>query len=63
MLRTLFCGAIVSIAILIPTVTQAAQSEVPTEAGVKVGHTRLAPVVLHRAFPPYRGQHVYRPAK
>jgi hypothetical protein len=26
----------------------------------KVAHTRLAPVVVHRALPPFRGQHVYR---
>jgi hypothetical protein len=24
-----------------------------------VAHTRLAPVLMHRAFPPYTGIHVY----
>lgn len=24
-----------------------------------VGHTRLLPVIIHRIFPPYLGQHVY----
>lgn len=24
-----------------------------------VGHTRLLPVIVHRLFPPYLGQHVY----
>ena len=26
----------------------------------KIAHTRLAPVVVHRVFPPFKGQHVYR---
>lgn len=26
----------------------------------RVAHTRLAPVVVHRVFPPFKGQHVYR---
>lgn len=26
----------------------------------KVVHSRLAPVVVHRAFPPFKGQHVYQ---
>jgi len=25
-----------------------------------VVHTRLAPVVVHKVFPPYRGVHVYQ---
>jgi hypothetical protein len=39
---------------------QAEQYVVPTPQGTKVAHTRIAPVVVHRAFPPYAGQHVYR---
>ena len=27
--------------------------------GNQVVHTRVAPVVVHRIFPPYRGVHVY----
>lgn len=26
----------------------------------QVVHTRLAPVVMHRTFPPFKGQHVYQ---
>ena len=26
----------------------------------RVAHTRLAPVVMHRVSPPFKGQHVYR---
>lgn len=29
-------------------------------AGPKVVHTRVAPVVVHRVLPPFRGQHVYQ---
>ena len=29
--------------------------------GGQVAHTRRAPVALHRALPPFRGQHVYQP--
>ncbi len=28
--------------------------------GNQVVHTRLAPVVVHRVFPPYHGIHVYQ---
>jgi hypothetical protein len=27
---------------------------------IKVVHTRIAPVLMHRAFPPYLGIHVYQ---
>ncbi|MGI8981144.1 MAG: hypothetical protein ACR2FY_18105 [Pirellulaceae bacterium] len=28
--------------------------------GGQVVHTRRAPVIFHRALPPFRGQHVYQ---
>ena len=28
-----------------------------------VAHTRRAPVAMHRALPPYRGAHIYVPAR
>lgn len=37
----------------------AEQHTVQTPEGPKVAHTRLAPVVVHRVFPPYWGQHIY----
>jgi len=27
--------------------------------GSQIAHTRMAPVVMHRALPPFKGQHVY----
>ena len=29
----------------------------------QVVHTRRAPVILHRALPPFRGQHIYQPGR
>jgi hypothetical protein len=55
---TLTAATIVSL-----TLSMAAQAEqrvVQTPAGEKVVHTRLAPVLLHRAVPPYLGKHVYQ---
>ena len=43
------------LASLAPSVLRAEQYN----SGGKVVHTRLAPVVMHRVSPPYRGQHVY----
>lgn len=37
----------------------AEQYVVRTAAGPKVVHTRVAPVLVHRILPPFRGQHVY----
>jgi hypothetical protein len=36
-----------------------AQAEQYIAGNGKVVHNRLAPVLLHRAVPPFRGQHVY----
>jgi hypothetical protein len=38
----------------------AAQQAVYTPFGEKIVHTRLAPVLLHRAVPPFAGKHVYQ---
>jgi hypothetical protein len=52
---------LVSAVCMIPAVPASAQQyRVRTPAGEKVVHTRLAPVVMHRIFPPYYGKHVYR---
>jgi hypothetical protein len=39
-------------------ITPAAAKQYRTADG-KVAHTRLAPVVVHRISPPFKGQHVY----
>ena len=36
-----------------------AQAEQKATGDGHVAHTRLAPVMMHRAFPPYTGVHVY----
>ncbi len=41
------------------TTNQAAAKQYRTADG-KVAHTRAAPVIVHRALPPFKGQHVYR---
>ena len=42
---------------------KAEQHRFYTARGEKVAHSRLAPVIVHRAFPPYLGQHVYVPMR
>ncbi len=37
-----------------------ARAERYAAAGGHVVHTRRAPVILHRAVPPYKGVHVYQ---
>ena len=39
---------------------RAAQQAVQTPAGLKVVHSRLMPVLMHRAVPPFAGKHVYQ---
>jgi hypothetical protein len=39
---------------------QASQHVVYGASGEKIVHTRLAPVLIHRAVPPYAGKHVYQ---
>lgn len=43
--------------VALPLVAQARQYS--TRGGNQVVHTRKAPVVMHRALPPFKGQHVY----
>ena len=38
----------------------AAQQAIQTPLGQKVVHSRLMPVLMHRAVPPYAGKHVYQ---
>ncbi len=53
----------VLIAALATTVAHAERYASTTASGKQVvAHTRLAPVVVHRVFPPYGlGKHVYEP--
>jgi hypothetical protein len=45
---------------IIPTVASAARyAKRGADGKAHVAHTRLAPVLMHRAFPPYTGIHVY----
>lgn len=47
------------IAVLLGSPLSYAHAEQYMAEGGKVVHNRLAPVLLHRAVPPFRGQHVY----
>jgi hypothetical protein len=45
---------------IVPTVASAARyARKGADGKAHVAHTRLAPVLMHRAFPPYTGIHVY----
>lgn len=45
---------------IVPTVASAARyAKKGADGKAHVAHTRLAPVLMHRAFPPYTGIHVY----
>lgn len=60
-MKTLF----VAIATLVLTLscispTNAAQHAVYTPFGEKIVHSRLMPVLMHKAVPPYAGKHVYQ---
>ena len=46
---------LVSLSLFAPAAVRADQYV----SGGKVVHTRLAPVVMHRLSPPFRGRHVY----
>ena len=62
MKMTLMRLLILAVVLTVPSATQAARYY----SGGHVVHTRLAPVVVHRIFPPYHlGIHVYagRPAR
>ncbi len=45
--------------VAIPLAAQARQYSVRSSGQDYVAHTRRAPVVMHRALPPFKGQHVY----
>ena len=40
--------------------TPVAQADRRTDSQGHVVHTRMAPVLLHRAVPPFKGVHVYQ---
>lgn len=43
----------------LPLAAEARQYSVRNGSRDYVAHTRMAPVVMHRALPPFKGQHVY----
>ena len=53
--------AILSLIVLfaLPLAAQARQYGVRSGGKEYVAHTRMAPVIMHRALPPFKGQHVY----
>jgi hypothetical protein len=51
-------SAALAILLSVPNFSSAAQFQ----SGGNVVHTRLAPVVMHRVFPPYWGVHRYQRA-
>ena len=55
MIRTLLLATVVASCAFFVDVAPAAQYQ----SGGNVVHTRLAPVVVHRVFPPYWGVHRY----
>ena len=60
MIRYLACTAVLVASSFVATSSARAQQYVaPTTSGSKVVHNRLAPVIMHRVLPPFRGQHVY----
>jgi hypothetical protein len=53
---TLIAGLFLSLAVAVST----AQARQYSNGRGQVVHTRRAPVVMHRAVPPFRGVHVYQ---
>jgi hypothetical protein len=49
----------VLLVLALPLAAQARQYAVRNGSQAYVAHTRMAPVVMHRALPPFKGQHVY----
>ena len=45
--------------VALPLAAQARQYAVRNGGKEQIAHTRLAPVIMHRALPPFKGQHVY----
>jgi len=58
--RLLLPLLVIALSLAVAPAAQAAQYVVPTPAGTKVVHTRLAPVLVHRILPPFYGRHVYQ---
>ena len=54
-MRALALSFVAAVILSMPSAVSAVQYE----SNGKVVHTRLAPVVMHRVSPPFRGQHVY----
>ena len=48
------------IVVVYTVVGQAATQTIQTPFGEKIVHSRLAPVLMHRAVPPFAGKHVYQ---
>lgn len=51
--------AVAALLLLFPALVSARQYRVNNSGREQVAHTRLAPVVVHRALPPFKGEHVY----
>jgi hypothetical protein len=49
-----------ALAALMPATARAERYAAFFNGGEHVVHTRRAPVMLHRAVPPYKGVHVYQ---
>ena len=54
-----FAAAAVLVVMLFPALAAARQYRVNHGGHEQVAHTRLAPVLVHRALPPFKGEHVY----
>ena len=56
-MRTLSSLLLIAAMLLVVSSAQAAKQ---TDGQGHVVHTRLAPVLLHRAVPPFKGMHTYQ---
>jgi hypothetical protein len=57
-MRTLI--VLFALAALLPATARAERYAAFINGGEHVVHTRRAPVIMHRAVPPYKGVHVYQ---
>ena len=57
-MRILFLVKVLLVAVLFMALQNVSQAD-QYVSGNQVVHTRLAPVVVHRVLPPYKGMHVY----
>lgn len=58
--RSLWMLLAIMLSFAVAPAARGEQYVVRSAAGPKVVHTRVAPVVVHRILPPFRGQHVYQ---